>query len=614
MDLYSKKHKISFYVDNTEFENHLVSKPFCATYREDFVKQQEVCNMDAGKRTINEIFNGSRILEIPFFQRSYVWDEPQWERLLDDVENVSQTRTPYFMGSVILKQQLTNTGSFIGDVRTVIDGQQRLTTISILLKVLCLKTNTLKKFDKRFRLDDDSMVLRHNYNDVEAYNEIMSLEKVVPTARKDNISRAYQFFINHLDVNKVDFDTICNSILFVGIDLGTDEDEQQIFDTINSLGVRLTTAELLKNYFFGRNNISDYQVYWREVFEKDDETKTYWDQDVTAGRMKRTFIDLFFYAFLQIKIQNDEFSVSSEDKIIFSKVDKLFDSYKTFIKKYLNGNNRLLFQEIKEYALSFRNAISLDVINNELPSKAGIERINAVMFALDTTTLVPYVLFVEQNISNVDTRNELYEYIESYIMRRLITRQTTKNYNQLFTDRLILNKVLSKDALVEYLSGQEDKINRMPSDKEVSDAFHESCLTNKYALGVLYLIESKIRDRSRYSTQLLGVNKYSLEHMMPKKWRNSWQFSGDNIAAEARDKKLLTLGNLTIITQSLNSSIRDADWQTKKFGKGDKGGLKKYADGIETLSEYLDLDSWNEGSIKDRATNLANIALTVWEI
>lgn len=568
--------------------------------------------MDAGKRTINEIFNGSRVLEIPFFQRAYVWDEPQWERLLDDIETVSKTRTPYFMGSVILKQQLTNTGSFVGDVRTVIDGQQRLTTISILLKVLCLKNGTLKKFDKRFRLDDDTMVLRHNHIDIEAYNRIMALEDVTPTTCQDNISRAYQFFVDHMDVSKVDFDAICNSILFVGIDLGTDEDEQQIFDTINSLGVRLTTAELLKNYFFGRNNLSDYQLYWEAIFEKDEETRAYWDREVTTGRIKRTFIDLFFYAFLQIKIQDSSLSVTSDDKLSFSKVEKLFESYKSFINKYLGGNNRLLFQEIKEYAVTFRRTVQLDVIENELTQESGIERINAVIFALDTTTLIPYILFIEQNVSDSNTRNELYAYIESYIMRRLVTRQTTKNYNQLFSDRLILNRVLSKDALSEYLSGQEDKINRMPSDSEVSAAFQEAWLTNKYALGVLYLIESKIRDRNKHSTQLLGINKYSLEHMMPKKWRNQWAFSGDAIAADARDRKLLTLGNLTIITQALNASIRDADWQTKKSGKGDKGGLKKYAEGIETLSPYLDLDIWDENSIQDRANDLANKALDVW--
>lgn len=88
--------------------------------------------MEAGKRTINEIFNGSRILEIPFFQRAYVWDEPQWERLLEDVESVSKTQSPYITGSVILKQQLTGTTNKVGDIRTVVDGQQRLTTLSIM--------------------------------------------------------------------------------------------------------------------------------------------------------------------------------------------------------------------------------------------------------------------------------------------------------------------------------------------------------------------------------------------------------------------------------------------------------------------------------------------------
>ena len=98
--------------------------------------------MDAGKRTINDIFTGSKMLEIPFFQRSYVWKESEWERMLEDIENVCVTKEPYLMGSVILKQQLTQSSSTVGDVRTVIDGQQRLTTLSILLKVLCLWTMT----------------------------------------------------------------------------------------------------------------------------------------------------------------------------------------------------------------------------------------------------------------------------------------------------------------------------------------------------------------------------------------------------------------------------------------------------------------------------------------
>lgn len=570
--------------------------------------------MNAAKNNIYDIFNGSRLLDIPFFQRAYVWDEPQWERLLQDVEQVSRLQQPYFMGAVILKQQPTGMGSSIGDIRTIIDGQQRLTTLSILLKVLCLKTNSMKKFDKRFRLDDERTVIQHNHNDIEAYSWIMELDSEKPTERKDNISRAYHYFAQHLNPDKVDFDTVCQAILFVGIDLTGDEDEQQIFDTINSLGVRLTTAELLKNYFFGRDDLTAYKTQWLSVFEKDIETKEYWDQEVTTGRLRRTFIDLFFYSFLLVKIQDSTLGVRAEDKIAFAKVEKLFHSYKQFIADYYCDDKQSLLREIKEYAGIFRKAFNADIIDKELPANAGIERLNAIIFSLDTATLIPYVLFVERNAKDASDKQQLYGYLESYIMRRLVTRETTKNYNQLFAERLILNRVLTKQEFITYISGQDNKVNRMPTDEDVKTAFNESWLTNKYALGVLYLLESKIRDRRFHSTQLLGINKYSLEHVMPKKWRNHWTFTGDLAAAEERDRKLVTLGNLTIITQVLNSSVRDADWLTKKIGKGDKGGLKKYAEGIETISAYLDADVWDESIIQQRADDLVRKALLAWKI
>ena len=235
--------------------------------------------MDAGKRTINDIFTGNKMLEIPFFQRSYVWQKSEWERMLDDIENVCATNEPYFMGSVILKQQQTQSNSAVGDVRTVIDGQQRLTTISILLKVLSLKTDAQKKFDRRFCLDDDRPVLQHSFNDVESYNRIMKLDKIEYLSAKDTITSAYMYFAENLDPAKVDFDVICSKIMFVGIDLNYDENEQQIFDTINSLGVRLTTAELLKNYFFSRNDLTLYETYWKNIFEKDEDTRSYWGQE-----------------------------------------------------------------------------------------------------------------------------------------------------------------------------------------------------------------------------------------------------------------------------------------------------------------------------------------------
>lgn len=118
--------------------------------------------MDAGKRTISEIFTGNRILEVPFFQRAYVWKEDNWERFLEDLEYVCATGTSYFMGSLILKQQPTPSGSKIGDIRLVIDGQQRLTTISIMMKVLSLKADFAEEFKRSFRLVKGDPVLKHN--------------------------------------------------------------------------------------------------------------------------------------------------------------------------------------------------------------------------------------------------------------------------------------------------------------------------------------------------------------------------------------------------------------------------------------------------------------------
>ena len=568
--------------------------------------------MDAGKRTINDIFTGSKMLEIPFFQRSYVWKESEWERMLEDIENVCVTKEPYFMGSVILKQQLTQSNSTVGDVRTVIDGQQRLTTLSILLKVLCLKTGALKKFDKRFRLDDDRPVLQHSFNDVASYNRIMDLQKIEELPYQDTITNAYTYFAKKLDTSKVDFDVICSKVMFVGIDLNYDENEQQIFDTINSLGVRLTTAELLKNYFFSRDDLPLYKTHWRDVFEKDEDTRSYWGQEIITGRTKRTFIDLFFYSLLQILIQDSSYAVRAEDKVAFSRVKSLFPSYKKFVGGYLGGDKNAFLQEMVEYAEVFRDKIDGSVVDKELPKDASIDRINVLIFALDTTTLIPYVLFIEKNVQDEQQKRRLYEYLESYIMRRLVTRQTTKNYNQLFTERLISNQITTKESFIDYLAKQTDKINYMPTDNEVTEAFHTSVLTNKYAAGTIYLLESKIRNEQMNSTQLLGIRKYSLEHLMPKKWRNHWEFDGTDEQAIKRDRALLTLGNLAIITQSLNASIRDSEWSVKLAGKGTQDGLKKYATGIETISKYLNYAEWNENCINERADNLASKAIKVW--
>ncbi|MBT3208488.1 DUF262 domain-containing protein [Candidatus Woesearchaeota archaeon] len=572
--------------------------------------------MEAGKRTIRDIFNRGRNLEIPFFQRAYVWGEEQWQRFLEDMISVSQENEPYFLGSIILKQQETTSDN--DSKLTVIDGQQRLTTLNIFLKVLCLLQAKNNEFEDTFKKQrDKSIILLHNHNNIYSFNKIVELENLdeIEGNENDKIIGAYNFFKTKMNIenSNIDFFNILDNILFVGIDLGYEENEQQIFDTINSLGVRLTTAELLKNYFFDRDDLESYKVYWKDLFEKDDETKNYWDKEITTGRLRRTFIDLFLHSYLQIKIQDANIKVNAKDKKEYSKVEKLFESYKSLIKNYKINRKEILI-EIKEYALLFKENFDFEIINSELTNEFGIERINAIIFGLDTSTLLSYSLFVLRNVEDHDEQKNLFEIIESYILRRMVVRANTKNYNRLFTESLISNKILSKNSFISHIEKNDEKVNYLPNDNDLFEGFHNSKLINKQSAGILYFIESKIRDRTKQATQLLGIGRYSLEHLMPKKWENNWDNLETKDEKDFRNKKLLTLGNLAIITQSLNASIRDSGWKTKLSGSGDNAGLKHFSSGIETLLPYLDIEDWDENQIEKRAGYLFNEAKEIWSV
>lgn len=572
--------------------------------------------MKAGEILINGIFNGSRLLEVPFYQRSYVWGEEQWDRFLADMEFVTKTKKPYFLGSVIFKSgKAPNMWDNYSDCRIVIDGQQRLTTLMIFFKVLCLKTNENNLFEKDFRLEDNTIVLRHGRNDASAFELVMNQEKpeeIPNTAPASQVIDAFNYFVRHLKPELLHRNIIKQNVQFVCIDLLDGEDEQQVFDTINSLGVRLTTAELLKNYFYSKDNVQEYEKSWVAVFEKDGDTRMYWDQELETGRIKRSLIDIFFDAYFQLFIQNKRYSVSAEDKAVYSRVDHLSKSYQDFINNYCGGDKNVVLAPMAEYAKCFAENFKPEYCDMRMPTAFGIERINVIMFGLKTTTLIPYVLYVAKNVASKEEQDRIYGVLESYIMRRLIVHATTKNYNNLFTS-LILNQVLDAQTLKERLYKGGDATTYVPSNGDLMNGFYNSKLINAQAKGILYFIEAGTRS-AKNSTVLLGFNGYSLEHLMPKKWRNNWEKCDTPELARQRDSVLLTLGNLAIITQSLNASIRDSDWQTKKAGRGQNNpGLLLCAAGLVTLQNALKKDIWNEEEIRNRAVWLWEQAKDLWK-
>ena len=423
--------------------------------------------MDAHKALIQDVFNVGTLIEVPFFQRSYVWKDDLWQRLLDDMEFVVKTGKPHFFGSIILKAgRKRKQGDLFTVCKTVVDGQQRLTTFLIFMKVLCLKTGQTTMFDLQFRLMGQTLALCHGKNDITAFEKVMAstiAEQIDNPAPGSRIIEAFNFFVNNLDETKLDIMTIMTNTQFVKIDLDEDEDEQQIFDTINSLGVNLTTSELLKNYFFSRETIQEYEDKWVSVFEKDDDTKAYWDTEFETGRIKRAMIDIFFDAYFQLFIQDRNYNITNEDKLMYARVDHLSQSYQHFINNYCGGDKNVVLGAMHDYALCFLNTFKPDQCERSVPSDFGAERINVVIFGLKNTTMIPYILFVAKNVSDKVERNKIYGILESYIMRRMIVHASTKNYNNLFTS-LILNRVLDSDTLVVRLKNAGDATTYTPDD------------------------------------------------------------------------------------------------------------------------------------------------------
>lgn len=326
--------------------------------------------MEAHTINVPKIFDRGRNLVIPFFQRSYVWGEEQWERFLEDMQRVNDTKQQYFLGSIILKQEQTNSQE--GDKRTVIDGQQRLTTITIFFKVLCLANGEASKFRETFRKDDekDSIILIHNEADRKSFERVVNLtelEDLEPDRENDQVIKCYRYFKEHVSSNTHLFNRrdILYKLQFVCIDLQPGEDEQQIFDTINSLGMRLSVAELLKNHLFKEEHQQEYRKYWKSIFESPEDNKEFWDREFKVGKSSgRNALDYLLFAYLQIKSNDQSLGFSSKELNFFLRIDNLFESYKRLLQKV---ERNVFLEELREYATLFIAHINPNTYDVALP-------------------------------------------------------------------------------------------------------------------------------------------------------------------------------------------------------------------------------------------------------
>lgn len=585
--------------------------------------------MNASKLGLLGIFNGGHLFEVPYYQRAYVWKEAQWERFLEDLRDIASPGSrPYFFGAVIFKQKPTPLGNNFGDVRRIIDGQQRMTTLVVFFKVLSLKLKTPKLFTDRFMIssygangeETREIAIRHNHLDRSDFERVLNLTELENLGVDENgkedpnasqIIRMYCYFRQNVNVD--DFrnpNLVIGNIQFISIDLDQEEDEQKIFDTINSLGVQLTTTELLKNYFFSEDNKVDYEELWHPIFEKDEGQRAYWDNEI--GHKKIHLSDLFFAAYLHIKRNDPAYRIPVGTQKHYAKISELFNSYKDFIRFYEKNDRVKVMREIKEYALLFMKYFQPSQIDEPIKSRPCFERINLMIFAQENSTLIPYVLYVLKNVAKEEERDKIFNVLESYLMRRLISGYDSTQYSKLFSSQLIVGECLTAEGLERALGeANKEASTTMPLDEAVERGVIERKRTNAVALSILYMLESRLLDEN-HATGLHSYKDYTLEHLMPQKWQENWT---NNLTAEQiamRPKIISTLGNMTILPSKLNISISNAAWHEKVNGQKDRPGLKANAGGLALLEPYLSLPEWNEEMIRARAEDIAKKCCEVW--
>lgn len=575
-------------------------------------------------------------VKIPFFQRTYVWDLDNWEDLLNELLNTERKNT--FLGTIILKQLPSTTGE--PKQLEVIDGQQRLTTLSILLKALydAFEPDTQKNikneiynilFYKRdyTSSDYDEVRIENSLVDSEYFKKILTQSESINLKDiNDNdhrLLRCYKFFRENFDkLSPTEKSMLLNKILntenkmLVVIDLNESDDEQTIFDTLNTAGVRLTSAEIIKNAIFKRfidlsskdKAIEIYRSTWQATFYKDEDTIKFWEAEVTTGRLKRQNIEILLHSIGVIENFYDPIKHNLSD---------LSRLYKEEINKFNTSDElRMFIDNIIEYANIYkRNFYNFNHSDTFIYAN-DIENIKKRLFhilqVIEISSLYPFILFILKNYSNNESKLRDYlKKLESFVILNQVSKIiSTKSYNKLCKQ------------FIENPERLNEEIQKIKSE-DIENGLNK--IHNFLASLILFWTELYIRSQSGKHDKDELKYVYSLEHIMPQRWEEHWSFDkvphpNKSLSLEQaqidRNQKVQAIGNMTLLKSKLNSSLKNCDFKTKIEGDGKKKGMRHYSDLIITkmIIEQFDKGDkvWDEFKIEDRTKFLLKYFLEIW--
>lgn len=553
--------------------------------------------MEATQAQLLSLLDGKKQFTIPIYQRTYSWLLKQCQQLFSDIERIGndESELSHFIGSIVYFKPSTSPVTSVPEL-LIIDGQQRLTTVSLLLLAL---THFLKKHPD-FTLEDETweeiqetyLLNKHRKDDSRFKLLLARKDKTTYTNLVDEIEMSsnhskrvlenFNFFKEKIHKeNALAIYLGIKKLIIVDVILERDKDNPQlIFESLNSTGLDLSQADLIRNYILMRLPL-DKQ---KDLYEK------YWFPMEQSFGENIGSLAWFIRDYLTMK----EASIP--------RIDQVYEVY----KKFLSSKNG--FKSVDEAVKSLHQYAKYYVriaLLKEEDSDIAIKLKEITKLKIDTS--YPFLLALysdfEEKLINKEEFIEIIGMVSNYVFRRAICGIPTNSLNKTFAT---LYKQIKRETYLESIKATfilMDGYRRFPSDIEFSKELQIKDVYNFRSRN--YLLES-LENHNR--KEIINAENYTIEHILPQNQNVSipWQNELGEDWEQTKAKYLHTLGNLTLT--GYNSELSDKPFKDKKTIPG----------GFNTSPLFLNESvrseaKWNEESILKRASKLAERACFVWK-
>lgn len=585
--------------------------------------------MDANVNSVQKVFSDQHRYIVPPYQRPYVWTEDdQWLPLWEDIERIAESRLTgeddsHFLGAIVIRLERTTPGGVTE--WSVIDGQQRLTTLQVLVSATaysaehdgCVKDARLLRrlmlHDEDLGEGDEQFKFWPTTLNRKAFKQVVAFDldsDITVDDPNNTIHEAWGFFRTHAqefvretgegeDVVAERYtalrEAICGLLKIVVIDLEKQDPAQVIFETLNARGTPLLAMDLVKNALFDKAESEgvDVEKLHEEVWASQLGTG-YWREEVRQGRLTVTRTEPFLTHWLVMQL----------GEIVPS--ERIFDLFRSRV-----------IDSAPAAELLARLNDDAGVLRRLTDGEAGAEAASfmALNKVMDTTTFHPVAMLLARRKGDDEDVARAFHLLESFLARRMLTGMSTKNYTQLAAKLAAAINELGEsgsaaDVIAAELLGSDANAFRWPSDEEV-----ESHLVNSPTYGwvnqrrvvhVFSRIELRRRTGKTEAIQELPA-KLQLEHLMPQSWMAHWPLGdGDQDAlADVRNGHLDRIGNLTLVTPWLNVGMSNEAWSKK--------GPALEENSLLMLNRELTKEAdWNEESIDRRSSEISKEIFEIW--